>query len=426
MRTSNRNQNPLHNGSIALYFLIFLSVLLAPMCAVSYEWELLGPENQCIYQYSVSVQTPYMDILCGQEGLFVWEESGWTSYNVVTNDFPCWDAMDFNQDTLITIMGNGSWSDAAYLFDCVNHTFTVTEYAPWPTFLQKWGDTFYLGYRYGIFTSTDGRNWTPIDHFTNENCEAMLAFGSTILVSVITENGNANGVHYSHDGGGTWNSPTNPTPIISEFTLAENNRVYGIFPDASNSSGLWMSDDHGINWQVQCYSDNCTSLYNAYNRILAGWSGGGVAIWNTEENNWFSINEGLPCLMVNGIRENPLIDCENCAVATDEGLYMLYQLPIVESPEPSEAPHPVSLALNCYPNPFNQSTNVVFTLPYSSPVEIMLFDRLGRSVSTLSHGYFPSGSHRFSYDAGHLTSGTYFIRIQAGDLQKTIRTALIK
>jgi hypothetical protein len=65
-----------------------------------------------------------------------------------------------------------------------------------------------------------------------------------------------------------------------------------------------------------------------------------------------------------------------------------------------------------YPNPFNPSTNIIFELPETMDVRLVLYDLQGRHVRTLVQGAVPSGSHTVEWDgrddAGRpVSSGTY-------------------
>jgi len=55
-----------------------------------------------------------------------------------------------------------------------------------------------------------------------------------------------------------------------------------------------------------------------------------------------------------------------------------------------------------------------------------VLDVLGREVSRLVHAEQPAGSYRVGFNAGTLTSGVYFARLQAGAFSKTIKLTLTK
>ncbi len=68
-----------------------------------------------------------------------------------------------------------------------------------------------------------------------------------------------------------------------------------------------------------------------------------------------------------------------------------------------------------YPNPFRNETILKFTLPRASKVNLSLFDMNGRLVKTLINGSKESGTHAISFNAGSLSSGLYYYRLQTGD-----------
>lgn len=82
--------------------------------------------------------------------------------------------------------------------------------------------------------------------------------------------------------------------------------------------------------------------------------------------------------------------------------------------------HPV------YPSPFNPEARIRLDLPGTLPVRLEVFDILGRQVTTLQDGVLPGGSHAFTFSGGHLASGTYFLRVRAGDHHAVQKMVLIR
>ncbi|HDQ45283.1 MAG TPA: T9SS type A sorting domain-containing protein [bacterium] len=79
-----------------------------------------------------------------------------------------------------------------------------------------------------------------------------------------------------------------------------------------------------------------------------------------------------------------------------------------------------------YPNPFNPTTNIHFALGKASNVRLTVFNILGQKVATLIDAPMEAGSHQVLFDAGHLTSGIYFYRLEAGDIKIDRRMTLLK
>lgn len=65
-----------------------------------------------------------------------------------------------------------------------------------------------------------------------------------------------------------------------------------------------------------------------------------------------------------------------------------------------------------YPNPFNPTTTISFTLKENSHVKLTVYDRLGREVKTLVDESRNSGTYTTEFNASGLPSGIYFYRIK--------------
>lgn len=91
---------------------------------------------------------------------------------------------------------------------------------------------------------------------------------------------------------------------------------------------------------------------------------------------------------------------------------------------------PSSFSLSCYPNPFNTSTTISFTLTQTSEVKIAVYDVLGRNVKSAlpgdATGFLSAGEHHISFDGSDLSSGIYFIRVEAGEISQTQKLMLLK
>jgi Secretion system C-terminal sorting domain len=64
-----------------------------------------------------------------------------------------------------------------------------------------------------------------------------------------------------------------------------------------------------------------------------------------------------------------------------------------------------------YPNPFNPSTKIKYSIPFSGNVIIYLYNSLGQVISSVKTGSQSPGQHEYNFNAGKLASGVYFYKI---------------
>ena len=84
-----------------------------------------------------------------------------------------------------------------------------------------------------------------------------------------------------------------------------------------------------------------------------------------------------------------------------------------------------------YPNPFNPSTTISYSLPEPSDVSIRIFDILGRSVWNKKDFNKNPGIHRITWYGKNTTgqplaSGVYFIEMKANKFISYRKILLIK
>ena len=91
-------------------------------------------------------------------------------------------------------------------------------------------------------------------------------------------------------------------------------------------------------------------------------------------------------------------------------------------------PYPDRLSINLsnFPNPFNSSTIIRFSLEAESYVELAVFDILGRQIDRLVDGYLSSGDYLMEWDARDHPSGVYFYRLVTHDTAVTGRMTLLR
>jgi len=86
---------------------------------------------------------------------------------------------------------------------------------------------------------------------------------------------------------------------------------------------------------------------------------------------------------------------------------------------------------NNYPNPFNPTTTIKFSVPNASQVNINIFNSLGQLVNELVNDNFSSGQYSAVWNGRDnfgsvLPSGIYFYRMTTGDFVQSKRMILLK
>ncbi len=79
-----------------------------------------------------------------------------------------------------------------------------------------------------------------------------------------------------------------------------------------------------------------------------------------------------------------------------------------------------------FPNPFNPSTEIRFTVAKNSQVKLAVYDVLGREITTLVNETMPAGSYSATFNAPGLSSGTYIYVLTAGDVRISKKMLLAK
>ncbi len=92
---------------------------------------------------------------------------------------------------------------------------------------------------------------------------------------------------------------------------------------------------------------------------------------------------------------------------------------------------PNDFSITNYPNPFNPSTKISYHLPQSGSVKIVIYDLVGRIVTTMLDAAEEKGYHTIDWNAkdenGYdLPSGIYFALIQSGRFTTNAKMILLR
>jgi hypothetical protein len=79
-----------------------------------------------------------------------------------------------------------------------------------------------------------------------------------------------------------------------------------------------------------------------------------------------------------------------------------------------------------FPNPFNPSTKIKYSIPASSFAQLRVYDVLGNEVALLVDEEKPAGTYEVEFDALNIPSGVYFYTLQSGEFNQTKKMILMK
>ncbi len=99
--------------------------------------------------------------------------------------------------------------------------------------------------------------------------------------------------------------------------------------------------------------------------------------------------------------------------------------------EPLSGEEHVTALLPSYPNPFNPSTTIPFTLGDQERVVLRVYDASGKLIRTLLDGVVPAGRHDVVWDGraqsgSQAATGIYFVRLQAGSYEATKKIVMLR
>jgi len=173
---------------------------------------------------------------------------------------------------------------------------------------------------------------------------------------------------------------------------------------------LWQSWD-GLNWVI---SWKKTYTYDGNNNLIEQlgqtWDGSN---WM---NNWKAT---YTCDVNNNLIEQLYQLWDGSNWVNSEKITYTYLLTGIEQLTA------YSLSNN-YPNPFNTSTTIKYSVPKIEFVTLKVYDVLGNEITTIVNKEYSAGNYEVEFDATSLSSGIYFYRIQAGAFVETKKMVLIK
>ncbi len=205
---------------------------------------------------------------------------------------------------------------------------------------------------------------------------------------------------------------------------------------AINDSTVFVATGNGLikfeneKWTVFRMQDSplpangVSSLARIGDTIIVGTASGIVEIVN---NTW-KVFHPAPGNLPNDVVYAIAVDRSGnrwCATGSS-GIVVYKKGGIVTATQRDEQiPRDFELFQN-HPNPFNPSTMISFQLQHTAHTSLIVFDAIGRKVSTIVNEVKEAGIYSVSFNASGLSSGVYVACLQSGDKRQYKKMVLIK
>jgi hypothetical protein len=278
-----------------------------------------------------------------------------------------------------------------------------------------------------LYCSADtGKTWIMVntDSTFPNNVAEIISDGNSLYARIQAE-----ALYKSKDDALTWDSLKTNIPKNFYNVVVQDSCVYvGTF-----SNGFYISKDGGITWSNSSVglpdSAGIRSLYIYRNNIIASISKDfqqSVYRYRLEDNVWHTFNEGFS-LRRTGYIHALANNNEYIFLASDSAIWRrpLSDLITDVAESNDELLTDIFLFQN-FPNPFNPTTTIKFSIRNLDFVTLKVFDILGKVVATLVNKEMVPGTYEVKFDGSNLSSGIYFYRLQTGNFSNTKKLLLIK
>ena len=259
------------------------------------------------------------------------------------------------------------------------------------------------------FSANHGRNWYPEQVITSQTWRVQYAFGqfvndeTRIYWQAIKDT--ATGWPDLRTASGTITPDVLP-PIVQPVDLPPD--TVPISADLLFLAGITDDHDSLTRTSLRILSNNDTLT------ISMEWTEADyMASWTVPQEGryWYRI-EGEDWW-------------ENVGSYPDSGWAMLVTPGWIDDVA-DFTPHPMSFSLSVYPNPFNPTTTITFSLPRTQNSKLIVYDITGREVATLADGTYSVGEHHAIFDGAGKASGIYFAKLSTDSYQRTQKLLLLR
>ena len=119
----------------------------------------------------------------------------------------------------------------------------------------------------------------------------------------------------------------------------------------------------------------------------------------------------------------------NVNIRSGENVYwyddFVLNIEMLSTADGQEIPNEYALG-GAYPNPFNASTTITFSVEMNGHAFLQIYDITGRLVATLVDEQLLPGEYEAAWDASKVSSGVYLVTLQIGTAVKSQKVVLLK
>ncbi len=403
-----------------LIILFFISFTYLNCCA--YEWIEIGDFNEPVSKYFTDENNNFQ-VVGVEEGLYLNTDESWEYYH---RNIRVYDIVGLDSTNLLIADGQSFNGTGLWKFDIETYEYSLVIYAWYGWKILHCNDNFY--YIAGDYwQSSNGLNWNSYDYWDDDFVHTLAAFENHVVVST-TDN-----VYYSEDEGITFN-PAEPVVVdIGEIVFTSDGVLYGRTPYDFEDSIIWVSNDYGVSWS-ELFNDTYIGWIgvDSADRLFVGWRGypeeySGIAYWDEQAQEMVYLNDTLPNLEINRIQPyvhdgDPSVIC-----CTQEGLYYLTDY---VSSNDNEISIGQNIKISNYPNPFNPSTTISFSLntELTENTELIIYNLKGQKIKQYSILNNQSSIEWNGTDQNNqpVSSGIYFYKLRSGEVEASKKMLLLK
>jgi len=281
-----------------------------------------------------------------------------------------------------------------------------------------------------IYLTTSGRTHVYNNTMTVNNSglwASSCAEGSSILFENNIVYGTASNTNFSR-------LETINTTSINNTFCGSGRWLTGTWPNQTSYNTLAAllaatGYEEGSVWYSNCSSSPTGTFIVTPDSLPEG--GGVVTLeWTGINATSASINPLIGTVATSGT-QSTTIDTTTVFALTLEGsggtsMYTARVLVGAQSPGIEPDTLLKFFLIKSYPNPFNTSTTIEFSLPNDCQLSLKVFDALGREIETLAEGIYTRGIHRFQWNAKGMASGVYYYKFTSGSYTETRSMILVR